>query len=294
MHALYLIFSIVLFSWHGVSVSGMQTHAYFTELFTQEPVPTEYSAYKALISNPLKEEVNYLAVPWTVLMKKKMLHRLADIRLDGGFTVCQHFRFEEIIPLLRQIGIDVLFTPHIEEGKVYEGITVLPFPHFAQNGAKPSGNKDILYSFVGTISGQEVRKKIVHLPKKSDIIIIERNGWGARTINKEHNKEYRDVLSRSRFALSPRGHGVSTIRFWESLQAGAIPVLLADGTMLPGEIDWHDCMVVIPEREIELVDQIIRNIPQEIEGVMRRNCLKAYRLSSGANLVRTIRHYYDN
>lgn len=292
MNSLFRLSILILFFWHVHSYGGMQTHAYFIELFAKEPVPTEYTAYKLLVDEPLEQDVNYLAVPWTIVIKRKLLHRLQNIRLDGGFTICQHFRFEEIIPLLRKIGIDVLFTPHIEQGKVYDGITVLPFPHFAQNGVNPANEKDILYSFVGTASSQRVREKIFKLPKKKDIAIIERNGWSASTVDKDHNKEYRDILARSRFALAPRGHGVSTIRFWESLQAGAIPVLLADGTLLPSYIDWDACTIVVPEENVAQVDAIIRSISTEDEKRMRENCLIAYSLSSGQNLVRTIRCFY--
>lgn len=292
MHFFSRVSASMVFFWHVLSFGGMHTHVYFRELFAKEPVPTEFTAYKLLMDEPLEQDVNYLAVPWTIIIKKKLLHKLQDIRLDGGFTVCQHFRFEEIIPLLQKIGVDVLFTPHVEAGKVYDGITVLPIPHFAQNGTKPALKKDILYSFVGTVSAQKVREKIFKLPKKNDIAIIERNGWSASTVNKQHNKEYRDILARSRFALAPRGHGVSTIRFWESLQAGAIPVLLADGTVLPQGINWDDCIVVVREADVENIDEFIRSISIEEEEQMREDCIMAYSLFSGDNLVRPIRSYY--
>ncbi|MGE0009504.1 MAG: exostosin family protein [Candidatus Babeliales bacterium] len=289
---IYGVFLCIMLLVQGIVFGAMQIHAHFTDLFLKEPVPTEFNAYKIFLADPLPQDVHYLALPWTILIKKNMLDKIPDMYLDGGFTICQHFQFEKIIPTLRRIGITVLFTPHVAEGMIYEGITLLPFPHFAQNGVSPAREKDILYSFIGTQSAQKVRAFIFELPCPKDVVIMERPSWGARTINKEHNKEYRDILSRSRFSLCPRGYGVSTIRFWESLQAGAIPVILADGTLLPAEIDWLSCCVFIPEKKVAMVDEIVRSISFEQEEKMRQNCLEAYKLSSGDQLVHTVRQYY--
>jgi len=294
MRIAYLTLPLLIFAWPFHTISDMTTYAYHTELFAKEPVPTEYTAYQVLKVKPLEQNINYLAMPWTIVMRQKNIEGiLPELKLNGGFTICQHFRFEEIIPIIRRIGINVLFTPHIEEQKNYEGITVLPFPHFAQNGTQAANHKDVLYSFVGAESKQTVRAAIFRLPKHKDVKIIKRKGWGARTTEKQQNKEYRNILARSRYALCPRGHGASTIRFWEALQAGAIPVVLADSMMLPDEIDWSSCIIRIPEKDIIRVNEVIRNIPIEQEETMRKNCLIAYELSANENLVRTIHCYYQ-
>lgn len=117
----FLLIFTVLFC----SLFGMRTHVFFEELFDKSEDKTEYYAYLALQKHPISEEVNYLAVPWGHLLDEHL--PLPRLRLKGGFTICQHPNFELIIPLLKKIGIDTLFTPHVKP-KRYLGITVLPFP----------------------------------------------------------------------------------------------------------------------------------------------------------------------
>jgi hypothetical protein len=272
---------------------GMKIHEYHLDLFKREPVATEFYAYQLLKKNPLPQDVHYLAVPWVVLINNGKLGLAPNIKLNGGFTICQHIQFERIIPILKKIGIDTLFTPHVELGKKYDGITVLPFPHYTVNTADPAAHKDLLYSFMG-LRTSGVRDAIFNLPQQPDTVIKRRNNWFASSNNRPENKEYKQILSRSRFSLCPRGTGPSTIRFWESLQAGAIPVILSDAMSLPTGFDWSRSVLRVPENQAARLDEIIRSIPPEIEDEMYHNCLKAHTLFLGKNFVRTIQLYYVN
>ncbi len=267
-------------------------HAYLTELFQYNPVTTEYAAYKLLKEYPLKKNVNYLAMPWWFLIDKKKLKLVPHIRLNGGFTICQNKGYEQILDMIDEMGLDTLFATHAKENQVYKGIKILPFPHFAVNGVPPARHKDILYSFVGFENAQPVRRAIFQMPIFENCIVIERYQRHFRSQTTER-LEYQDILARSRYSLCPRGKGPNTIRFWESLQTGAIPVLLADDMTLSEGINWDECIVRIPEKDVLKINMIIPSIPQEKEQKMRENCLKAYTLFSGKNLVSCIRRYYE-
>jgi hypothetical protein len=52
----------------------------------------------------------------------------------------------------------------------------------------------------------------------------------------ERESSYKLLLSQSFFSLCPSGSGPNSIRLWESIGFGSIPVLLADGLSLP----WVD------------------------------------------------------
>ena len=166
-----------------------------------------------------------------------------------------------------------------------------------------------MYSFIGFRS-HPVREKIFSLKPGPDVVIKKREKWHfflrrfrRRIIRvrfspkrEEEKREYQDILARSRFSLCPRGTGPSTIRFWESLQAGAIPILLADAMALPNinGINWDDCIVRVPEKDVFSVDSIIRSISPEEERQMRENCLRAFTLScAGKNFVQMIRDYFE-
>ena len=276
---------------------GMNTYEYFTELFPTDPVTTEYDAYKLLKETPLTQEVNYLAIPWAVLINKKQLTKIPALKLKGGFTICQHIRYESIVPILEKIGIDTLFTPHVKKSRTYSTIKVLPFPHAAVHGVGPAARKDILYSFIG-MSNHPARTAVFELPIPKDAIIKKRTGWhwwgGDKTKQREEQHEYQDVLARSRFSLCPRGTGASTLRFWESLQAGAIPVHIADDCMLPAGIDWNSCVIQVPEKDVQKIDTIIRSLSPEKEVALRHKAYAAFEQFSGKNFVSVIRAYYGS
>ncbi len=266
-------------------------YEFHIDLFTKDKIETEYTAYKLLKEDPLPDSINYLAIPWAVLINTKQLEKVPKIKINGGFTICQHIHYEKIIPLLKKIGIDVLFTPHVN--KKYDGVTVLPFPHLAVNGIMPNSNKNLWYSFIG-YNTHWTRKFIFdNYSSKNNNIIIERKQWHFNGKNqKEEQEEYQDVLARSRFSLCPRGTGASTLRFWESLQAGAIPVIIADDMQLPTNFDWNLCTLQIPEKNINQLEQFLSKISQERENAMRKQCLEAYALFSGNNFVKIVRNYY--
>ncbi len=307
--SLYFLLAIVYIDTVVSAGERMKIWAYRPVLFQKMAnMTTEQKVYELLCAHSIEKNVNYLAVSWGTLFRRKNLQVTLPTKLNGGFTICQHIRYREIIPVLRTLGVNVLFAPHAPKKQQYKDITVLPFPLYPNNGIGPAKEKDILYSFIG-LESHPVRKKIFSLSRRSDMVIKKRSCWHfylrckGRVIplkwsprREQEREEYQNVLARSRFSLCPRGAGPSTIRFWESLQAGAIPVLLADAMALPKieGINWDDCIVRVPEKNISSIDRIIRAISPEKEECIRENCLRAYTLSCfGENFVRSIREYYE-
>lgn len=287
----------------------MKIYAYKPELFHKiNDMTSEQKVYQLLSIHPIEKNINYLAVPWGVLFRQKKLQIKLPARLNGGFSVCQHIRYRDIIPVLKKLGINILFAPHASKQQQYKEVKVLPFPLYPVNSVESAKKKDILYSFIGYES-HPTRRKIFSLAKHSDIIIKRRGRWHFYlrkrgnfdflrwSLQRERERrEYQSVLARSRFSLCPRGSGPSTIRFWESLRAGAIPILLSDAMALPKieGINWNDCMIQMPENRIASVDHLIRSIPLEKEQTMRENCLQVYALlCAGENFIHTIREYFE-
>ena len=170
-------------------------------------------------------------------------------------------------------------------------------PHVAPNSIAPAKIKDIFYSFIGNASPRThpLRQALLRMPLLENCVIKARETWHFHVsieLKEEYKKEYQDVLARSRYSLCPRGAGPGTIRFWESLRAGAIPVVFADDLALPAEVNWDDCIIRIPEKDLYLLNNILQAITPERETQLRENCCKVYELFSGENFVRTIRLYY--
>ena len=299
----------------------MQIVEYQTELFCEEQVPTEETAYRLLKQFPPSSNATYLAVPWTVMLnrrKKKVLVR--GVKVQHGVTVCQHIRFRDIIPICLNVGVETLFTPHaenrqyeLESGliKLFDRFAplrnlirpqieaarrfqILPCPHFAINGVAPT-DKDLWFSFVG-FNTHFSREILFAMPVPRNCLIKERKQWHFQTDpdqRPQEKREYQEILARSRFSICPRGTGPGTLRFWESLQAGAIPVLISDALQLPDSFDWNSCIVRIAERDTSSIQKILEQIPLDREQQMRRRCLQACLEFSGENFVSCIRNHLE-
>jgi hypothetical protein len=77
---------------------------------------------------------------------------------------------------------------------------------------------------------------------------------------KDRRRErYLEVMRQSITALCPRGTGQNSIRFFESMCMGKIPVLISDHCVLPleGEIDWGSLLFRIAESEVESAGEIL-------------------------------------
>lgn len=290
MKYIFLIFTFIVLPAYGA------IHVFRPDLFTQDKVSTEAMAYKLVEQNNIQDQINYVAYPWAVLINQNLLHTVPDLKIEDGYTVCQHIRYEKIIPILIKMGVKVLFTPHVN--KDYEGITVLPFPHLAVNGLSAQNiNKDIWASFVGAEYTHFTRSQIFKLFANDQRFVLLNRGktWHFYLKDEQleqNQQEYQDILARTRFALCPRGTGASTIRFWESLQAGSIPVLIADDMRLPSFFDWSKCIIRVKENQVHLIPEMLEEISQEKEQEMRDWCLKAYNKFSDNNFISAVTNYY--
>jgi hypothetical protein len=300
----------------------------YTDVDWQKPVITELAA-ATLISKNKKLNEKYQAIPWATLAdlwinlskqdprKNKALDYLENVPyIENSFTVCQTYRFRQLLPFFKKAGITTVFTPHAEEDFIDE-VEFKPFPLYDPLKVDPVEERQIIYSFIGLhradyISG--IRQKIFRddrHPKNS--LIMERQRWHydnvvygeqIQSLEKnvlsnimDHNncEEYKDVLANSRYSLCPGGVGPSSIRFYESLRAGAIPVILSDKMKLPEikGLNWENCILKIPESDYKDLREIINNITPEKENKMRENCYQAYKKVSRKNFVQCIRDYYE-
>lgn len=79
--------------------------------------------------------------------------------------------------------------------------------------------------------------------------VIMRDSYAANERNKDYRKEFTEALARASFSMCPKGVGSGTRRFWESLRAGAIPVLVSDEFAPPEIWDWNSTIIRVPEKK---------------------------------------------
>ena len=225
------------------------------------------------------------------------------------YTCCQHIAFRYFIPLWKDLNIHTVYASHKIKGEdVIDGIIIKPCPLYAVNIADESINnifqnqdllntkRDILYSFAGSYDNDyltNIRPRIFQMKHASNTYIRNTGKWHFANIvfsekqNKkgelnidakytENTKKYNELLLQSKYTLCPSGSGPNSIRFWEALGAGSIPILLADTLDLPAHALWEKAILRVAEKDIENIPTLLGQISIEEERKRRENCLALY------------------
>jgi hypothetical protein len=234
---------------------------------------------------------------------KRLAEETAALRTPGErlVTVCQHIGLLDHQDFLAGLGITEVFwshaSTHTRNFPAYPDVQIRPFPLYPVNLPTPNTAEKLhLFSFVGALSEPwyptNTRKLLVDLlgsHPRGKLIGRERWHYHDAVHNAQISRcapetdsevldsrayEYREVLSRSIFSLCPGGTGPNTLRLWESIGAGAIPVVLSDTYLPPGPAElWAEAAIFCPETE-----QTISRLGRELE-----------RMASDSELLRTKR-----
>lgn len=222
-------------------------------------------------------------------------------------TVCQHIYALDMLPYFKKIGITDIFWSHKTIGlNSVDGIEIHPFPLYPvmyemaemPMVSAPLKDREYLYSFVGSYQPDiyltDVRRNIFNFPKRENTYILERNEWhfegdvyrtqiaggsvekAERAMKSAWEKQYISIMKSTKFSLCPSGSGPNSIRFWESIKFGCIPVLLSNTLDLFGQIGLSGCILQIDEVNIDEA-----SIYQHLQGLAENNSL----MDSAARLI---------
>ena len=129
----------------------------------------------------------------------------------------------------------------------------------------PRLKKDLLASFVGSIT-HPIRDAMCNAVKDyNDIICNGKNGW-TPSVPSDLADQFIALTLRSKFCLAPRGYGRSSFRFFEAMLLDTIPVYIWDDKCW---LPYQDCItyssfsVCIHENEIENIYEILSSITDE-------------------------------
>lgn len=270
----------------------------FQDIFQYEKFPVEYLCYMQMQDAVYDHTFNYIAIPWTQIMNstwldfpnKKDINQYVtgimqlSVPTEDNFTVCQHDDYMKLIPLFKHLKIKKVFSPLHDRDNHIDDIEILPIPFTCNFKFNKSATKDILFSFVGTPTSHPIRQRMAQRILGEGIIYrdsyhVDSNFFFTENYKKAEEAEYQDVMERSRFSLCPRGSSPSSVRFWESIAAGTIPVLISDNWVLP-DWDWENSIIRISEDQFETMNysqiyELLNDISAEREAEMRTNCLNA-------------------
>lgn len=138
---------------------------------------------------------------------------------------------------------------------------------------KAETSRSLFLTFVGNFRDKS-RQKLKKLTNGEDVLIVHRN-----VLSKHFNGTFEQLLTNSKFGATPRGDNKFSYRFTEVLSAGAIPVVHANGWVLPFReelVDWTECAVHIPEKQIKNTLEILGQIDDEKRCQMRQRCYEIY------------------
>ena len=174
-----------------------------------------------LVSLPLAWNINTNGLGYTQKVVDKICHNGGSEKL---VFICQHILVKEL-----NFHDNLVFTPHATYLDSF-----IPIPHYSCNYdvqySKPWEEREYTFSFVGSFRTHPVRKRIYDtLSSLEDVLIEDTGNWhfyGDEESKKSNSKRYAEILGNTKYSLCPRGTGPSTIRIWESMAMGSVPVLL--------------------------------------------------------------------
>lgn len=145
--------------------------------------------------------------------------------------------------------------------------------HFHKFAFAPAelDDKNILFSFVGSSQTHWIRQRIVQWRHPDSVVIDASKGgdkyWWQGTDKDQFLESFREVTRRSKFVICPRGFSSSSIRLFEAMEAGAVPVIIADELALPVGPDWDSFSLRVRERDVDDVPVIVEKWQNRAAGM---------------------------
>ncbi len=179
---------------------------------------------------------------------------------------------------------------------IYRNKSILPIIGFCGWAHTPS-MKDRIAIFFKNLSllgprrlGVSFRKKAISILNKSILIktnFIIRNSYSAseKTITldaKVAREQYRNNILGSDFILAPKGDGNYSVRFYEALSLGRIPILIDTDCPLPldKDIDYSKFILKVSYKDINRLDIIVSDFYKKISDedwlTMQKSARKAF------------------
>ncbi|XP_040376926.1 probable glycosyltransferase At3g07620 isoform X1 [Oryza brachyantha] len=128
-------------------------------------------------------------------------------------------------------------------------------------GGKPAADRSILAFFAGQMHGR-VRPVLLQYwgGKDADMKIYDRL---PHRITRKMN--YVQHMKSSKYCVCPMGYEVNSPRIVEAIYYECVPVIIADNFVLPFDdaLNWSAFSVVVPEKDVPKLKQILLEIPED-------------------------------
>jgi hypothetical protein len=134
----------------------------------------------------------------------------------------------------------------------------------------PKHDLPYLFSFMGSVKNAPIRSQLATLSHPRSFFQNTTEEFD-RAINRKMDREevlayerrYAELTKASKFVLCPRGLSASTVRLFETMRMGRVPVILSDGWVAPEGPHWEDFAIQIPEREFAGIPRFLEERESE-------------------------------
>jgi hypothetical protein len=127
-----------------------------------------------------------------------------------------------------------------------------------------------LFCFMGAIRNAPIRRKLATLAhprsffqnttEDFDRILNRKMQWRERL---DYDRRYAELSKASKFVLCPRGLSVSSIRLFETMRMGRVPVILSDQWVPPAGPHWEKFSIRIKESEFAQIPSLLEQRESE-------------------------------
>ncbi|WP_173921751.1 exostosin family protein [Agromyces sp. Marseille-P2726] len=137
----------------------------------------------------------------------------------------------------------------------------------------PDREPDLLFSFVGTARSHKCREQLFGLSHPRGLVrrVDGHVNWRPNDPGfAERRDSFADSVTRASFVLCPRGRATSSFRFYETIAAGRVPVVLADDWVPPAGVNLQEFAIVWPERNVSGLVDFLEGLEPDASAMGRR------------------------
>jgi len=186
-------------------------------------------------------------------------HPLLRNNREKSFLFCAN---PFVIPFLPGVyaGVEKPWASSRTRPGFYLGRTKNQFTNFSP----PAHDLPYLFSFMGSVRNAPIRRKLATLrharsffqntTEDFDRILLRKMDQRERL---DYDRRYAELSKASKFVLCPRGLSVSSIRLFETMRMGRVPVILSDGWIAPAGPAWEKFSIRIRESEFAQVPHLL-------------------------------------
>ena len=134
----------------------------------------------------------------------------------------------------------------------------------------PADNLKYLCSFVGNAETARVRRELCKLSHPRSLFLdtsAEYPDFLHKRLTenqvRDYQRRYADICKASKFILCPRGMGASSVRLFDTMRMGRVPLILSDQWVPPVGPCWEKFSLRVPEREVATIPTLVEDLEDQ-------------------------------